>query len=82
MKISKKSSAEVEKEYKENPPRAKGQWTHVVEMVQKSGQAVEVTDLSKGQVAAASRKFKEVGLRFRAFYKDGTILVLPAKSEK
>jgi hypothetical protein len=82
MKISKKSAAEVEKEYKENPPRAKGQWNDIVEKVKTTGQAVEVTDLSKGQVAAASRKFKEVGLRFRAFYKDGKVLVLPAKSEK
>ena len=82
MKISKKSAAEVEKEYAENPPRAKGQWNDIVERVKKSGQAVEVTDLTKGQVAAATRKFKEVGLRYRAFYKDGKVLVLPAEGKK
>ena len=82
MKISKKSAADVEKEFAENPPRAKGQWNEIVERVKKTGAAVEVTDLSKGQVAAAMRKFKEVGLRYRAFYKDGKILVLPAETKK
>ena len=82
MKISKKSAAEVEKEYKENPPRKMGQWTEVVETVKKFEQATEITGLSKGQVAAAARKFKECGLRFRAFYGEGRILVLPPEAKK
>jgi len=82
MKISKKSAAEVEKEYRESPPRQKGAWTEIVERVKDTGQAVEVTELSKGQVAAAARKFKEEGLRFRAFYNEGRILVLPPESKK
>jgi hypothetical protein len=82
MKISKKSAVDVEKEYKENPPRKKGQWTEIVERVKSTNQAVEVAELSKGQVAAAVRKFKESGLRFRAFYGEGRILVLPPESKK
>jgi hypothetical protein len=82
MKISKKSAAEVEKEYKESPPRQKGQWTEIVERVKDTNSAVEVTELSKGQVAAAARKFKESGLRFRAFYGEGRILVLPPEAKK
>jgi len=82
MKISKKSAAEVEKEYTESPPRVKGQWTQIVEQVKDTGKSIEITELSKGQVAAAARKFKEEGLRFRAFYNEGRILVLPAEPKK
>lgn len=81
MKVSKKSSAEVEKEFAENPARKKGAWTDIYEKVKKSGQSIEVTELSKGQIAGASRKAKEQGLRFRAFYKDGRILILPAEKQ-
>ena len=82
MKISKKSSAEVEKEYKENPSRPKSVWQEVITKVKDSGQAVEVTDLSKGSVAGGARACKEAGLRFRAFYGEGRLLILPAKVEK
>jgi hypothetical protein len=82
MKISKKSAVEVEKEYKESPPRPKSIWKDVIAKVIDSGQAVEVTDLSKGSVAGGARAVKEAGLRFRAFYGEGRLLILPAKSEK
>jgi len=82
MKISKKSAVEVEKEYKESPPRPKSVWRDVIARVEESGQAVEVTELSKGQVAGGARAVKEAGLRFRAFYGEGRLLILPAKSEK
>jgi len=82
MKISKKSAAEVEKEYRECPPRPKSVWQEVISKVKESNQAVEVTDLSKGSVAGGARACKEAGLRFRAFYGEGRLLILPAKSEK
>ena len=79
MKVSKKSSAEVEKEFKKNPPHKQGQWTIIMEQVKKTGVAVEVTDLSKGQIAGAARKAKDLGLRIRCVYKDGRVLILPAE---
>jgi hypothetical protein len=82
MKISKKSAVEVEKEYKENPPRPKSMWAEVIEKVKDSDAAVEVTELSKGSVAGGARACKEAGLRFRAFYGEGRLLILPSKSEK
>jgi len=82
MKITKKKSEDVEKEYEENPPRPKSVWREVIEKVNSSGEAVEVTDLSKGSVAGGARAVKEAGLRFRAFYGEGRLLILPAKVEK
>jgi len=82
MKISKKSAVEVEKEYETSPPRPKSVWQDVIAKVKKSGQAVEVTELSKGSVAGGARACKEAGLRFRAFYGEGRLLILPARSEK
>jgi len=82
MKITKKKSEDVEKEYEENPPRPKSMWAEIIHKVNVSGQAVEVTDLSKGSVAGGARAVKEAGLRFRAFYGEGRLLILPAKVEK
>jgi len=82
MKISKKSAVEVEKEYETSPPRPKSVWQDVITKVKRTGQAVEVTELSKGSVAGGARACKEAGLRFRAFYGEGRLLILPAKSEK
>jgi len=82
MKISKKSPEQVEKEFRESPPRPKSVWQDVIEKVKKSNAAVEVTDLSKGSVAGGARACKEAGLRFRAFYSEGRLLVLPAESRK
>ena len=82
MKISKKGSAEVEKEYNENPARPKSVWAAVIERVNKTHEAVEVTDLSKGSVAGGARACKEAGLRFRAFYGEGRLLILPAEKSK
>ena len=82
MKVSKKSSAEVEKEFKEKPARKMGEWTVLLQRVKNTGHAIEVTDLTKGQIAGASRRAKEIGVRYRAFYKDGRILILPVEAKK
>ena len=82
MKISKKTSEQVEKEYRENPSRPKSVWASVIERVKSTNQAVEVTELSKGSVAGGARACKEAGLRFRAFYGEGRLLILPAESKK
>ena len=82
MKISKKSAADVEKEYKESPPRPKSVWQDIIRRVKESNAAVEVTDLSKGSVAGGVRACKEAGLRYRAFYGEGRLLILPAEKAK
>ena len=81
MKISAKSSAQVEKEFKDNPPRKQGQWTTLIKHVKDTGTAIEVTELTKGQIAGAVRRVKEEKLRYRAFYTAGRILILPAEGK-
>jgi hypothetical protein len=78
MKVSKKTSVEVEKEFAEAPLHQKGKWTALMEDVKKTGKSVEVTELTQGSIAGAARRVKQLGLRCRTFYKEGRILILPA----
>jgi len=77
MKVKALTKEEAAEILEKHPTRAKGQWTQIFERVKKTGQPVEVSDLSKGSIAGAARKAKELGLPYRAFYKDGRFLVLP-----
>ena len=68
--ISKKAAAEELAK-----KRVKGQWATIVEQVQKSGEPVKVEEISRGQVAAIYRTASAAGLKLRANYKEGYVIL-------
>lgn len=81
MKVSKKSSAEVEAEAAKIPERVKGLWGDLCAEVLKSGKAVEVTDITSGQLAALRRRAAKDNIQVKGADKGTRALVLPPKKK-
>jgi len=73
MKTSKISKAEAEKEFASKP--VKGQYKVLIEEIKKSQGAVKVEGLTRGQVAALYRTATNEGLKVRANYRDGYVVL-------
>jgi 3-dehydroquinate synthase class II len=82
MKVTKKSSAEVEKEYSELPVRKTGQWTEICKKVVESGKAVEVTDITVGQLAALKRTAKTFTVGVKGKDKSTAALIVPVEPKQ
>ena len=79
VKTRKITVAEAERAIKDKPTRQVGKWAEVCKAVADTGLPVEVTDITRGQVAAVARKAKDVGLRCVTWYKEGKCIVMPAE---
>ena len=73
MKISKISKAEAEKEFTSKP--VKGQYKQLIEQIKEEGGTVKVEELTRGQVAALYRTATAEGLKVRANYRDGYVVL-------
>ena len=58
--------------------RRVSKWNQIVADVKDTGDPVKVSGLTRGQVAAGYRKAKDEGLRVKADYKNGVLLIAPA----
>jgi len=57
----------------------KGAWTEVCHDVKDTGTPRKVSGLSRGQVSALARRAKELGLRYKANYSEGYVVLAPGK---
>lgn len=81
VKTKNMTMKEAEKAIADKPSRVVGKWAEVCKTVQDTGAPVEVSEITRGQVAALARKAKDEGLRCATFYKEGRAIVLPAVEE-
>jgi len=77
MKTTRLSVDAAKEEIAKQPERQKGQWTRLVEEVKKTGQAVKVSELSRGQCWGLKRALKEGGLEGRVVDKSTAVIILP-----
>jgi len=75
MKIKKISLSEAEEEFSKQ--RRRGAWTQLLEQVKSEGSPVKVSDLSRGQIAALCRRAKELGIKYKANYSEGYVILAP-----
>ena len=73
MKTSKITQKDADKEISEK--RAKGLWTKLIEEVKKDKVPIKVEDISRGQVSACYRAASAAGLKVRANYKKGYVII-------
>lgn len=80
MEVTKISRADVEAERTKKV--VKGRWRALIEQVKEDGEAVKVTGLSRGQVAAAYRAIKDDDdVDVFANYKDLYVVFAPSEVE-
>jgi len=76
MGVEKITAAEAEKELAKVSVR--GKWSDLIAQILKDKQPRRVTELKRGQIAALARAVKEAKMRYKADYKNGTIVIAPA----
>lgn len=78
VKISKLPHQTAEQMIDETPKRNAGQWKELIAEVLKTGQGAQVTDITRGQVAALIRQCKTDGIKAVAINKyTGVLMVAP-----
>ena len=82
MRITKKTPAEIESEVAKLPTRRVGQWTEICEKVKSTNKAVEVAEITVGQLAALKRTAKLKGVTVRGTDKGTRAFILPVVPEK
>ena len=81
MSVKKVDLKKAEDEYAKIPTVKKGQWSEVCDTVEKGKTAVEVTDITIGQMAALKRTCKARGLRCKSTDKGKKAIVLPKETK-
>jgi hypothetical protein len=76
MKMVKRTEEQIKVELAKSPIREIGKWTKICEEVKKSGQAVELTEITRGQAWSIKRKAKETGIHAKVT-KEGNVLLFP-----
>jgi hypothetical protein len=72
--------ADVQEEIKQAKRTAGGRWKNLIAEVLKTKKAAKVTNLTNGQIAAASKACKDTKVSCRTFYGKGkVILYMPEK---
>jgi len=66
---------------KNAPTRQPGKWNEVFEAVKKTGDAVKVSDISRGTAWHLKRRAKEQGLVARVIG-GTTVIIMPAKKKR
>jgi hypothetical protein len=66
-----------DEEFESYQSSRKSYWKQVIEHVKTHNKPIKVSDLTRGQVAAGYRAAQEAGLRVKANYKDGFLLIAP-----
>ena len=79
MKVTKKKPAEVEAEFDSLPVRKIGQWTEICKKVEESGDAVEITEITVGQLAALKRTSKNFKVQVKGKDKSSAALIVPRR---
>ena len=82
MKVIKMEANEASKQIAETPKRVVGQWKSLLAELKKTGQGAKITDLTRGQVAAAIRQAKEDGFEAVAVDKYTAVILSPPKAKK
>jgi len=76
VKITKKTDSEIKDELAKSPVREIGKWEKICEQVKKSGQSVELSEITRGQAWSVKRKAKEKGIHAKVT-KEGNVLLFP-----
>ena len=79
MKVTKKKPAEVEAEFDNLPTRKIGQWIEISKKVEESGDAVEITEITVGQLAALKRTSKNFKVQVKGKDKSSAALIVPQR---
>jgi len=75
-------SVEVAKKLiKDKPSRQVGKWKEICDAVKEKRFPIEVSDITRGQVAALARKARAEGLEASTWYKEGKCIVSLAEAE-
>ena len=76
MKMVKRTDKEIKDELAKSPIREIGKWNRICEDVKKSGQSVELSEITRGQAWSIKRKAKEAGIHAKVT-KEGNVLLFP-----
>ena len=76
VKITKKTENEIRDELAKSPIREIGKWAKICEQVKKSGQSIELSEITRGQAWSIKRKAKETGIHAKVT-KEGNVLLFP-----
>jgi hypothetical protein len=78
VKERKLTPEQLEKITKEHPQREKGKWKEIIERVKKTGIAVELTDITRGQAWSIRRQCKEAGVKCRVLDEGDIVVISPS----
>ena len=81
VRITKMTAEQAADEIKKHPTREIGKWTKICEEVRKSGQAVKLESITRGQAWSVKRKAKEVGI-LAVVTKDGDVVLSRKPTER
>jgi len=79
VKIEKTTPEEMEKQASKRA--VAGKWTKLLAEIEADGVPRKVSDLTRGQIAALYRSARDAGMDYVTSYKDGYIIIGPAKEE-
>jgi hypothetical protein len=78
VKVKSLTPEELEKLTAEHPQREKGKWKEIIEKVKKTGKAVELTDITRGQAWSIRRQCKEMGVKCRVLNEGDIVVISPS----